>query len=354
MEGSVTLRCAGPSIPFRQNAAFASNFSFRMQASNLACMDRVKTQHRRLTQGWAGCLVVLSLLAWTEWKAVLDGRLIHATAYFVWAWLASLVLFVVMRQRVMAALALSFSAAFLWTWSEPWRQTPHTLSADQSSVRLRALWINAWRKPDCILEVIRHADENDIDILMMTEVESQASRDCLDEAFAYSTYHEDDLMGVWSHLPLHELKWNVIESEADPKPKVLLTGLVEIPNPDGEDVRFPILVAHVKRPRFEAHAQGMAALNDFTRPAGPQLLVGDFNCTPWASSFHKLLDNGWHDARAGKFPSRTWRKPSFPLMRWPIDHVLVRGACSVSRFEIGSSLGSDHLPLSFDVQVAVP
>jgi endonuclease/exonuclease/phosphatase (EEP) superfamily protein YafD len=77
------------------------------------------------------------------------------------------------------------------------------------------------------------------------------------------------------------------------------------------------------------------------------VIVGDFNATPFSAIFRTVEDlsgtqNSGHGL--GFFP--TW--PSFaPLL--PLDHLLVSGDISALKKQTGSSIGSDHLPVTTEI-----
>lgn len=81
------------------------------------------------------------------------------------------------------------------------------------------------------------------------------------------------------------------------------------------------------------------------------VILGDFNATPWCNGYKNLakplkLTNA-REAR-GIFP--TW--PAFfplPLMRIPIDHVLLGGNITARDFRLGPHIGSDHLPVIAEI-----
>lgn len=85
---------------------------------------------------------------------------------------------------------------------------------------------------------------------------------------------------------------------------------------------------------------------------GAHLLIGDFNCGPWAFAFQQLLRSGMRDSEQGfgyqpSWPARTGRivdnMPVPPLI--PIDHVLVSEDVCVFQRQAGPSINSDHLPV---------
>jgi endonuclease/exonuclease/phosphatase (EEP) superfamily protein YafD len=117
-------------------------------------------------------------------------------------------------------------------------------------------------------------------------------------------------------------------------------------------VAFTMVVTHPWPPvngwaedRQDEHlaavAQRIAAL------AGPIVLAGDLNATPWSRVFRKLVGTTrLCDTRSsydGSYPASTW------LVRIPIDHVLVSCAIGVRDRWIGPDIGSDHLPVVVDL-----
>jgi endonuclease/exonuclease/phosphatase (EEP) superfamily protein YafD len=82
---------------------------------------------------------------------------------------------------------------------------------------------------------------------------------------------------------------------------------------------------------------------------GPRVAVcGDLNAPSWTATARRLVDAGLTDTTSGYRLEGTW--PSFlpgPL-RLPLDNCLIRGLTLVSR-STGESVGSDHLPLVFEL-----
>lgn len=84
--------------------------------------------------------------------------------------------------------------------------------------------------------------------------------------------------------------------------------------------------------------------------AGPLLLVGDLNATPWSPFFKSLKsDAKLNDCRqAGYGFGTTWNAKS-PLLSIPIDHALT--TLPVVDYHIGAPIGSDHRPIVATVDV---
>lgn len=86
------------------------------------------------------------------------------------------------------------------------------------------------------------------------------------------------------------------------------------------------------------------------------VLLGDLNVTPYSPVFHRML------AKSGLSDSTVmWsERPRGPLATWwvgntgiglPIDHALVGPGMRVAERRVGTSIGSDHLPLLIDLRV---
>lgn len=79
------------------------------------------------------------------------------------------------------------------------------------------------------------------------------------------------------------------------------------------------------------------------------MMIGDFNDVGWshttedAKSIGRLLDPRVGRGFFNTFPVRK------PLLRYPIDHVLVSNSFRVSRLSCLEDIGSDHLPLLADL-----
>lgn len=84
----------------------------------------------------------------------------------------------------------------------------------------------------------------------------------------------------------------------------------------------------------------------------PVIVIGDLNTTPWSPLFVDLLRDGRlknTSKGCGLFGSLpAW----LPLARIPLDHCLVSGAIQVTVKRLGPRVGTDHLPVTVERQVA--
>ena len=78
---------------------------------------------------------------------------------------------------------------------------------------------------------------------------------------------------------------------------------------------------------------------------GPALVMGDFNATPFSDLFGRIpVAAGFDSVFVGFGLTSTWNA-RFPLARFSIDHILIRGTFSVHEARRGPDVGSDHFPV---------
>lgn len=76
-----------------------------------------------------------------------------------------------------------------------------------------------------------------------------------------------------------------------------------------------------------------------------RVVMGDFNATPWSPSFHRLVRDGdLFDSLSGYGLQVSWPE-SNPLLRIPIDHLLLGPALAAVERGTGPSFGSQHRSL---------
>ena len=98
----------------------------------------------------------------------------------------------------------------------------------------------------------------------------------------------------------------------------------------------------------ERDAQLRAVADTVKASSLPCVVVGDFNATPWSSAFRDLtVRSGLRDSAHGRGVQGSWNAKS-PLIRIPIDHVLVPANVTVIRRAVGPYVGSDHFPVEIE------
>ena len=124
---------------------------------------------------------------------------------------------------------------------------------------------------------------------------------------------------------------------------------------DGRDVR--VWLVHPPNPIGAGHTRANPDLKALGlavgRERGPRVVAGDMNRTEGSPYFGDFLrDSGLRDSRLGFGPQPSW--PSWSFYRIPIDHAFVSDDLAVVSRRPGPPIGSDHLPLLFEVSFAGP
>ncbi|MBU0982078.1 endonuclease/exonuclease/phosphatase family protein [Patescibacteria group bacterium] len=74
----------------------------------------------------------------------------------------------------------------------------------------------------------------------------------------------------------------------------------------------------------------------------PVIVMGDFNSSPWSPTYQKLIqDTGLINTRISFGLKPSWNAKN-PLLKTPIDHILVSKDFTVASFHLGQKTGSDH------------
>jgi len=116
---------------------------------------------------------------------------------------------------------------------------------------------------------------------------------------------------------------------------------------EGKEIR--IIATHPMPPRNKAHMEfrdeHLMEIANTIRGQEDVILLGDLNLTPWAHTFHKILEiSSLKDTRKGFGLQPTW--PTYnSLFLIPIDHCLVDKDFVVLNRETGPYTGSDHYPV---------
>jgi len=190
------------------------------------------------------------------------------------------------------------------------------------------------------------------ELLGFVEVDSGWAR-ALDRTLPAYRYRleapRSDCYGValYSRIPLEEGAVRALGPERHP---VVIARL----RVAGRPVRLALFHARAPLTRWTTRARDtelaqLAALRaEFQEPL---VVLGDLNVTPWSPAFRRLLAVGQlRDSRAGFGNQGSW--PSWaPVLRIPIDHVLVSPEWRVTMRKLGAAHGSDHLPVMVSLRL---
>ncbi len=181
-------------------------------------------------------------------------------------------------------------------------------------------------------------------------------------------------VGILSVLPMENIKVINVEGRQTPS----LEADIEVA--DGYWVKViaihpvpPITQTHMKnRNKMFAKIARMARESNL-----PVVIAGDFNTTMWSPAYKKLVkESGLSDGARGRGLYGSWpygdtNYKNFTVtdelgftdwipknivnhspVKLPLDHVLVSDNLLVNSFSTGEDVGSDHLPVVFEVSLA--
>lgn len=117
---------------------------------------------------------------------------------------------------------------------------------------------------------------------------------------------------------------------------------------------FTIVATHPLPPMagFSVRNSQLADLAVQSASFGNNLIViGDLNISPWSPYFERFIQQtGLRDSQLGFGVQPSWPADK-PLIRIPIDHVLVSEQFVVLKRELGPDIGSDHLPVIVELSL---
>lgn len=253
-----------------------------------------------------------------------------------WLGLAILAWCAQWRCRWVSLLAGLGLLSLAW-WATPWipRQGP-TLRDD--APELTVVWANLWHRHECALALVEWLDAQPQlpEVLAVAEVHEEESLALLKQRYPHGIHDLQAGIGLFGNAELQDLSSVWIENA---RPILRATW-----RRDGASAE--VLASHALLPFGGEQEATFTRLAEMAQIARPVILVGDLNTTVWSSEMARLrAEGGLRDARAGYGPFATWRSKRLPLLRLPIDHVLLGGQVRVLRLQRGPDLGSDHWPL---------
>jgi endonuclease/exonuclease/phosphatase (EEP) superfamily protein YafD len=238
-------------------------------------------------------------------------------------------------------------------WTLIWPTEQNTEAAVGPRLRLIALNVHTSnRHTDPVLNFLRQADA---DILLLMEVDEHwnSALEPLRATYPYSvTEPRTDNFGIalFSRLPLAQA--NRVELGSAEVPSIEATVTV-----DGRPIQ--LLGTHPLPPGSAEYAsmrneqlRHIAAY--VQRQSRPIVVFGDLNVTPWSPYFADLLrESGLRNSSQGRGLFNSW--PAWlPFGRIPLDHCLVSPTFRVVAKQLGPHVGSDHLPVTVDLQLPGP
>lgn len=219
---------------------------------------------------------------------------------------------------------------------------PHPISKPT----YRAMLLNLFSSTVDEALLQREINRIDPDFILLLEATSamQPLCDALKATYTYQLYQfRDDPYGIalLSRLPMNQPRLSTSNKNQLPSIQT------DLHTPCGS---FTFIGTHppppINRTLAKARNASFHTLSKWTHAARyPVVLMGDLNTTPFAHSFHQLLEeSGLHDSTLSFGFQPTW-KVGNPLLQLPLDHFLHDEQITIHQRSVGSDLGSDHRPL---------
>jgi len=281
---------------------------------------------------------------WGDWHWLLD-----LTSHFRVHWLiVSLAgAFLCLRPLRPAPLIvlLAAAAANAWVVAPYWLPTAAS-PTPSTAMPVRVVALNVRRVNRDTARSIAHLRERAADVVAVIEIDARwaAVLSDLDDLYPHRMIEpRDDNLGIalLSRWPLADARR--AEFGGSQRPNMLARVL----HPAGS---FLFVATHPYPPLNAATTAAIAAqlggIGDLVAAeAGPCIVAGDLNATPWSAGFRRLVSRGGlRDTALGRGVVATWNA-RLPLPGIPIDHVLVTPDVVVLDHRVGPDVGSDHLPV---------
>ncbi|WP_437203805.1 endonuclease/exonuclease/phosphatase family protein [Planctomicrobium sp. SH664] len=222
------------------------------------------------------------------------------------------------------------------------------------TTRIRAATINLYLGNQDADAVLKYVRETDPDFVVFNEFTPrwQQRLSSLQQVYPHSLSEPGDGafgIALFSRFPLTDEQLLL-------SPALGIPTLVATLNAQGQP--FQVIATHPPPPNLLGRSYRNLQLQQLAELARdrklPLVLLGDLNVTSGSPYFHDLLrDGNLQDSRTGFGVQSTWPEGR-PLLRIPIDHVLVSPEVVIVNREVGPDIRSDHRPVSVVFQIPKP
>ncbi|GHA83710.1 endonuclease/exonuclease/phosphatase family protein [Modicisalibacter luteus] len=252
---------------------------------------------------------------------------------------------------IAACAAVAFiQAAHILPWTPLWPKSVRTATSNKEMQYLTLMVSNVLTPNRNAQGLLEQIHEHQPEIVLTLESDAwwgEQLEASLGEEWPYSVRIPlDNLYGMhlYSRIPLEEteVKW-LIQSDI-PSIHTWLR------MPCGAQIRF-----HALHPRPPAPSESEQSLwrdaelllvgKDIHRHEQPTLLAGDLNDVAWSRTTRRFCRvSGMLDPRRGRGMFSTFHA-SYPLIRWPLDHIFISEHFTLVNMQRLKNFGSDHFPI---------
>jgi len=271
----------------------------------------------------------------------------------------AITIFLKQRKRLIAAsICLIINAIWLYPYLVPGstKSALHEVTNGAAATAIPSIKImsanvlTSNQQYASFLETVQHHDP---DILIVMEVNQRWEQEIvngLGENYPHrkiiSQEHNFGI-GLLSKLPLIQVE-PIIADDTN-----LISLDAQIASPTGRPLR--VIATHPFPPLsqscFKSRSEQLISIANRFDPNEDNMMVGDFNLTPWSPVFTEVLAAGdLIDSRVGFGTACTWHAfPSF-IGGIQIDHALTSESLNILDHQISGNYGSDHLAIIVEIQ----
>ncbi|HEX2889663.1 endonuclease/exonuclease/phosphatase family protein [Vineibacter terrae] len=266
-----------------------------------------------------------------------------------------------------SACSVGCTVALGWSLMPYWTLPPQAGSAPGAGAPLRIVWANLQNWTTSGAALAQLLDSETPTIAVLTELSARhrvAVRAATAYAFrtSFPAGSAFDVM-LMSRIRPTDIQFDYTYGVGYP---VMLARFCGI---DGSSGCLAVVALHAAHPPLPGGARGLPATQRdgqlmlaaaiARRRLDAQdhvLLVGDFNATPYSSTFRAMLaasglaDSAVAVAERPRRPRPTWFS-SWPGVGLPIDNALVSPGVRIVERRVGPGIGSDHRPLVLHVRL---
>lgn len=253
------------------------------------------------------------------------------------------------RWRRMAFVAFLGVAATTASMSPYFREP---LAHAAAGEHFKLVTFNVWFRDAQIEETASYLERSRADVIVLQEVDLAHLEQIADVLRSYPHHVQTPSvrygLAIFSRTPLSE-----VEHLSLPGRVTRITRVKTRWN----DADVAIIGTHLSWPVSPMPARQRAAELELIaarvrRETGPVLVAGDFNLTPWSRYFARFVESsGLADCALGRGVRGSW--PSqLPIVRIRIDQCFASSHWRVRSIDVGPRLGSDHLPVSVELDLA--
>lgn len=253
------------------------------------------------------------------------------------------------RDRVAAALSTVVLIGCLWFLVPYYWPRPVPTAGERFSLRVCNVYCHN-TEPERVLELLRES-ATDVVVLLEVTIEWSQRFQTLRDVYPHMLFEPEAGsfgIGVLSRKP-----WANLNHRSFGRQK-LPSLVVDFPLEQGGT--WQLVATHPLPPimplNAEARDEQLARVATYcAEHAGPIVVAGDLNASPWSHAFRGLCQQGrLTDSSLGFGIHPTWPTMG-PFAVIPIDHVLTRGMAVAAR-QVERRVGSDHLPVR--VELVIP